>query len=262
MRMQRVSVSRGSDNERRNFPLPAVAVALLLVSVLLGSCGVESYPYLFPAEAIAGEVGFSHDDRNDPNVFQGYELYYRLYDQASIYADGSVDVSQIKSDMQSYFNGSNDFFSVSFDDMGTTSISSSEDRGYRRFYVQGSKESVPLISISSGNVDSDFDAVIIDDTLTGNLDLQILGDSYSLRRNTTKSSSEDYPEFSNEGSDYELSDNDILSDQIEEIPSGGEKLVVAVFVVPYGFDSSNFTGIFANGTSDDMSYIGYFEYNL
>ena len=234
---------------------------MLLLTILLSSCGVQSYPYLFPAESIAGEVGFRHDGSNDPNVFQGYELYYRLYDQDSIYTDGSVDESQVKSEMKSYFNGSNDFFSVSFDDLGSTSIASSKDKGYRRFYIGSRKDSVPLVPISSGKVDSSFKAYLYN--YSDHIELEILGTTYRMRRNTLKGDSgSDYPDFNNESADYDLSDNDILSDQIDEIPTGGEKLVVAVFVVPYGFDSSNFTGIFANGTSDDMSYIGYFEYNL
>ncbi len=230
--------------------------------LLSASCGIESFPYLFPADSIAGVTAdFRHDDRNDPNVFRGYELYYRVYDYDSVESGGSVDSAQILADMNSYFNGSDDFFSVSFDELGESSIPSSIDVGYRRVYISSRGSTIPLIPVNSADADSSFSAYI-NNPSNDYLELNVLGSTYRLKRNTEKSSEDDFPDFSNYRDDYATSDNDILPSNIPSIPESPGKLVVAFFAVPYGFDSTNFTGIFANGTSEDMTYIGSISYNM
>jgi hypothetical protein len=60
---------------------------LVLISVLLfmlAGCGIPTFLTLDPPERITStEVGFSHADANDPNIFLGYEIFYLFYDETS-----------------------------------------------------------------------------------------------------------------------------------------------------------------------------------
>src|SRR6056297_1722904 len=80
----------------------AASFFLALLALAVIGCGIPSYPYLYPPEALGGGVvGFSHDENNDPDVFRGYEIFYRFY---SVDPD-TADIRQAEIDMQNYFNG-------------------------------------------------------------------------------------------------------------------------------------------------------------
>lgn len=70
----------------RNF-LPCVIFSLSVFAVLSGQgCGLYSYPYIYPPDvsnSYSGSSGISYiinTGVNDPDVFQGYEIYYKFYD--------------------------------------------------------------------------------------------------------------------------------------------------------------------------------------
>lgn len=73
---------------------------LFLFTLYLGlifiSCGIPSPVYLAPPDSIsdtaampATQLSFSHADRNDPAIFQGYELFYHFFDESDPPADYS-----------------------------------------------------------------------------------------------------------------------------------------------------------------------------
>ncbi|MFO7729370.1 MAG: hypothetical protein R6V86_01260, partial [Spirochaetia bacterium] len=63
-----------------NLTVIAALIILTLLALALIGCGIPSYPYLYPPEALGGaRVGFRHDEKNDQDVFRGYEIFYRFY---------------------------------------------------------------------------------------------------------------------------------------------------------------------------------------
>ncbi|MFP4266869.1 MAG: hypothetical protein ACLFQW_02615 [Spirochaetaceae bacterium] len=211
--------------------------------------------------------GFRHDPRNaDTGVFKGYELYYRIYRRSDM-PDSDID-STIESDMHSYFNGTDDFFAVSRDEMGDTGLSADTDEGYRRFYIEEIEErdnTIPLIGdFETADLAQRFK---VDINKADSAIFLSISESYfpypefELKRNAISGSSSDFLSFTTNDEDYSPDDNDIVGiDSIASTDDDDNVLIVAVFVVPYGIDK--FSPIYANGTSDDMTYIGYFEYQL
>jgi len=58
---------------------------LSLLSLLLLQCGLNTYPYLYPPDTVTRLTGsdgvfiINNRSDNDPDVFLGYELYYKFY---------------------------------------------------------------------------------------------------------------------------------------------------------------------------------------
>ncbi|MFO7850315.1 MAG: hypothetical protein R6V67_10175 [Spirochaetia bacterium] len=244
-------IKRKTPKNSRRFP---VLLSLFIVFLSLNACGLESYPYLFPADGISGELAFFHNPRNgevENNAFKGYELYYRIYRESDLPDEDKRD--KITSDMNSYFNSTGDFISVSGDEMGATDISSDSDEGYRRFYMDSVGDSVPLLGGFEPYLSERFMVSINKDN--SKIWVDIPDNDYELKRNAEGNDS-NFLSFSESIEDYKAEDNDIMFDS----PEGEETFLIAIFAVPYGLD--NYTRLFANGTSDDMTYLGYFEYNL
>jgi len=72
------------------------------------SCGLEDYPYLYPASGVSQASGttldFSHNtENNSASCFLGYEVYYRIYDgtASSASAVASTDGAYIESSWDS-----------------------------------------------------------------------------------------------------------------------------------------------------------------
>ena len=70
--------------------------------MLLCSCGLYSYPYIYAPSLKGGAAGTGqnyvyiiHNGDNDPNVFRGYELYYKFYNSTTAENDHSVDDKNI-----------------------------------------------------------------------------------------------------------------------------------------------------------------------
>lgn len=55
-----------------------------LISILFFSCGIPTPIYLAPPDNInVTENSFSHAHRNDSDIFEGYEVFYHLFDRLS-----------------------------------------------------------------------------------------------------------------------------------------------------------------------------------
>ena len=70
--------------------------------MLLCSCGLYSYPYIYEPSLRGGTAGTGqnyvfiiHNGDNDPNVFRGYELYYKFYNSTSAENDHRADDKSI-----------------------------------------------------------------------------------------------------------------------------------------------------------------------
>ena len=81
----------------RGMPRLRRTVLFGVVALSFGACGLESYPYLYAPEvdeyplAESGTIfRFANDSRNDPEYFEGYELYYRLYRATDGETDGAT----------------------------------------------------------------------------------------------------------------------------------------------------------------------------
>lgn len=242
-----------------NRSLIAASSFLIMLTLLAGAvpgCGIPSIPYLYPPEALGGgEVGFNHDKNNDPDVFRGYEFFYRFYagnpDEAGI--------RQAEIDMQNYFNGAGAIRSIVY---GTSS--SAFAYGFRRLILEGKSlaDPAPLLPIDIPDRNSSFRIEFFEKETDNEIYYTYESNSYDVFR---------YVPYSEDGYDYkpflpvtkpELYDfaageEDIYETVSDEI-DGGKTLYVAFFAVPYGFDDEAVQELYANGSYEGMEYIGSF----
>ncbi len=87
----------------RNNNLASMTLRSLVVFMLfMQGCGLNDYPYIYAPDttSLSGTPGiikiYNRDD-NDPDVFQGYELYYKFYEFSS-------DTTNMASDYKSLFS--------------------------------------------------------------------------------------------------------------------------------------------------------------
>jgi len=232
---------------------PCLYFTAVLYILLFTHCGIPSFPYLYPPEVLtaAGYIEFQHDDDNDPNVFEGYEIYYRIYEPG-------ISETQILADLSGYFNGISAFRDVSDD--GTIA---NFNKKYRRVLLYNEDKSVnfneleggmPHMPVSSVDCGIDFSVQFLADNdgfLQINFIEGYLGSNDVLYgfRNIGVSDITSSPFF--RIAEYTTTDFDVNSAEISDF-SGG--LEIAFFAVPYGMD--DITQIFANNTSEDMRFLG------
>ena len=82
-------------------PLNRIIIILSALSFfLIQGCGLNDYPYIYAPEvsALTGSPGiikiYNRSD-NDPDVFQGYELYYKFYIKANFNVDNTNDYKNL-----------------------------------------------------------------------------------------------------------------------------------------------------------------------
>ena len=66
-------------------PASFILPLCLGLALCVFSCGLEDYPYLYPASGVSQSssttLDFSHNtENNSASCFLGYEVYYRIYD--------------------------------------------------------------------------------------------------------------------------------------------------------------------------------------
>ncbi|HDQ13743.1 MAG TPA: hypothetical protein ENN41_02880 [Sediminispirochaeta sp.] len=228
--------------------------APFFAAVLFVSCGIPSYPYLWPPEKIPNEIGFTHDERNAADVFVGYEIYYRIY------TDG-VTEERILEDKE----GFSSFSSVSGDNAHPFNYP------YIRLAVfDDCKElglDVPHIEVPEELREVNFKVVFTESTdqNISYLDIRLSDPNddsppseYRGYRNTANSEDiEDYTDgFSL--SEFSIDDPDV-SDVSDDFTNNNQGVQIAFFAVPYGMDSVILTPIYANGTGEDMVLIGVLD---
>jgi hypothetical protein len=133
----------------------------VLLFVFLFSCGIESYPYLYPPEVssiLENEkiMTFSNNEENNPDLFIGFEVYYKFYTDDS----GHADFGDMTTDINSITS--------------QTNVNTLTQMGFSRLYVvsppSSVSQTVPAIDIpfsdrtSYFEVTVDFSTIATDDT--------------------------------------------------------------------------------------------------
>ncbi|MCF7913715.1 MAG: hypothetical protein K9L66_00960 [Spirochaetaceae bacterium] len=236
-----------------------IIIALFFLTLLTGlviSCGIPSYPYLYPPEAqdpfaTVSVLTFTHDDDNDPAVFKGYEIFYRFYATEP----NSAGTSQAESDMRKYFTSSYQISSI----ISKTTTSTADTYGFRRAIVKETPDDTPQLTITPpSEIETSFQVELVQtNDSSAPIELNLSYDdsiTYTLFRSATEDST--YKSFYPRNSSYAENDTDIVDEGIDITTA--DSFYVAFFVVPYGFDIS-VGELYANGSYEGMEYIGRFE---
>jgi hypothetical protein len=230
----------------------AIVTAGALLLLALTTCGIPSYPYLYPPEALGGgRVGFTHNSDNNSTVFVGYEIYYRFYSTDP----GSIGATSLaEQDMQLYFTSSFQISSIVYEDS-----SNAFNKGFRRAYIKETEDTPPQLPIESADINGTFIIeFILDDVTDNEIKFSYNSSDYIVKRSVTDSddthksflpvSDIDVYDFSTSG------DEDIVADGVDS-----SNIFVAFYAVPYGIDSETLATLYANGSYEGMEYIGYFD---
>lgn len=220
---------RAGRTERKGRAALLSLLGLALLS--LSTCGLEDYPYLYPASGVSASssttLDFSHNvENNGSSYFLGYEVYYRIYDgtSSSASAVATNDMSYIMS---------------SWDDVTPDVILARlKAKGYVRL-VRTDRSSLPFVPVDSATMSSG-EGVYTSFTLdsSGSAAIIVNSDSsdprsktFSVRRNTLNSAGSDYRNFGDftEGDDcdYTTYDN-----------ADPDYAYVEAYVFAYGLDDS------------------------
>lgn len=130
-------------------------VLFLVLFSCMVSCGIPSYPYLYapPENTIAVPLPTEYDfefgipTSNDPKIFFGFELYYKLYTSDQVFA--------LLEDDRDRISGS----------VGTTDLQSA---GYRRVYARSEVDgntvfpSPPLVPILTADRKNETLRIVVD----------------------------------------------------------------------------------------------------
>jgi hypothetical protein len=189
------------------------------------SCGLEDYPYLYPASTSTSAnttLTFSHNTANDNAYFLGYEVYYRIYDGSASGASAvaSTDGAYIESNWNS----------VTPDVI----LARLKAKGYVRL-VRLDRSVSPLVLISSpgssASVQLSLDANGLGYLFVGGS----LYSTFTVRRNAYDSSGSAYRTFGDftKGSDcnYEATGG--------TTSASVSNAFVKAYVFAYGLNSSN-----------------------
>lgn len=151
---------------------------IITMVMLLCSCGLYSYPYISEPSLRGGTAGtvqnyvyIIHDGDNDPNVFRGYELYYKFYNATTAENDHSRDDKSI--------------FSVSNPDYSALVAA-----GYKRCRTEKlykKDTTYPMFKVPADDRDDDFELELRFDTVTTKdnkfeMQLNYLGDAVPFYR--------------------------------------------------------------------------------
>lgn len=125
--------------------------------MLLCSCGLYSYPYIHEPSLNGGTatsgrpyVTIVHDGDNDPNVFRGYELYYKFYNYSTAETDHSRDDKNI--------------FSVS--DPDYSALVSAGYKRCRTVKLFKKDTTYPMLPVPTDSRDDDFSIYLSFETIT------------------------------------------------------------------------------------------------
>ncbi|MDZ7793384.1 MAG: hypothetical protein U5P10_06715 [Spirochaetia bacterium] len=234
-----------------NLTIIVALIILTLLTLPVIGCGIPSYPYLYPPEALGGgRVGFSHDENNDPDAFRGYEIFYRFYANDPDTAGAG--------DMEDYFTAEGAIRSVI---NGTSS--SALTYGFRRLIIEGNKatDPPPQLPIDFADRNNTFTIELIEDETNDVIRFTYDSVTYNVFRYVPYEESVEYdykpflPATDGDLYDFTSGENDIHdAEEVDET-----SIYVAFFAVPYGFDVDALQELYANGSYEGMEYIGRFK---
>lgn len=233
-------------------PRLAIFTAGVFLLLILTGCGIPSYPYLYPPEALGGgRVGFTHDEDNDPTVFVGYEIFYRFYSTDP----GSIGATSLaEQDMRSFFSSSFQISSIVYEDS-----SSAYNKGFRRAYIEKNGDTPPQLPVEAADISSSFDIQLVDNDSEAEIQFTYDSTEFTLLRSVldTDNNHKSFlpvPITNNEVYDFVNGEDDIVEGGVDS-----DNIFVAFFAVPYGIDPETLATLYANGNYEGMEYIGYFD---
>ena len=214
---------RGQRDKVAFFFRRADAFFVALAILLLFSCGLPTSDYLYPPAGFSSPSGnlvqLVHDTRNIYEVaelFRGYDIYYRIFDNRDDAIDSSIYLSE-------YLTSGN-----------ITSIASSQGYYVLVKYDKNNAlvDTAPLIPVSDNSYDY-FDLNLKSSerwTITSEDETTI----YSIVRDK-KTATSTYADFYL-SANYEKGDLDYESDGISDNDDGS--VYIVFFAVAYGISSS------------------------
>ena len=234
---------------RRGRALGLIAAGFFILNIFLSSCGLDVYSsYIFPIDdnnistSIKSFLHIFPDQPGYEEVFRGYRLYYKLslsdLSEDTTYKDRIKPANEAFTRTNYFFN----FFTV--------------DRTDFAFSI----DKTVLINPSLSR-EIHFDNISIQIGGSGELIVQIKDKDTASTINETKLFRYIKDPGSPSGDVYKLagfniftigSDNDLPSDISNT--ANIRDIYLSIYAVPYGFDASNLTYLYA----DTPSYIGGF----
>jgi len=214
----------------------AVFACIIVMVMLLCSCGLYSYPYIYAPSLKGGTAGTAqnyvhivHNGENDPSVFRGYEIYYKFY--ASTTAGTQ------------WYNDNKSIFSVKEPDYSALTAA-----GYRRCRTKKlykEDTTYPMFPVPTDDRDDDFTLVIDFYPITDmnytkvELAMNYLSDSHPFYR-AVKDQHPDSGEAESAGGkpgdelykDFNIDDIEYESYQDSDLPSG--EVTLSLYIIGYG----------------------------
>lgn len=205
----------------RGRALPLLTILLLTVAV---SCGLPSYPALypplipeFPTESSL-DFTFAIPSGNNSSVFQGFEIYYKLYTDS--------DLETLDTELPAII----DFPTL----LG---------HGYHRLLLSGSSSTEDQKPLVPSENDPDLPALIIDfsplsfsgENASKYPSLTAGGETYTLARNAAEANMPVRRKgFSPD--EFAKGEADVPQTFTTDPDSPGSRLFIAIFVLSYGVD--------------------------
>ncbi len=206
--------------------------------MLLCSCGLYSYPYIYAPSLQGGtastaqdQVTIIHNGDNDPSVFRGYEIYYKFYKKTTAYDEQRRDHNSI--------------FSVKEPDYSALTAVGYKRCRTEKLYKKDTP--TPMLPVPTDDRDSDFELYIDFNPITENtyykneLFISYLGDAHNLYR----AIKDQHPDSGEPVAAGGKADDDIYkdfnSDDIEysspyldsDLPST-EEVTLSMYIIGYG----------------------------
>ena len=236
--------------------LKAGGVLLLLSAVLLSSCGLPTYAYLYPPEAYTtrndpdnqeNDIIFWNAYNNNSSIFSGYEIYYKIYDPLNASASDTsylTDISAIEASTTTY----------------TTVL---ENKGFSRLFVSDTpdintythNEIRPTFHIDADLLEEEFRIRLkfLQEQSSGtsflaetfNTTLTFTATPY-IYRHVTNSSTTSTLNKSFDLSDFDINDNDMPSSvdynsYLQSVSDGDYYLYITFYILSYGRDIDDIT---------------------
>ena len=213
------------ERGKRSFRLMSHLIATLFyitivtLCIITISCGLPTTEYLYPPaifSSTGGVLVIEHDKRNidEPDVysiFQGYEIYYRVFDNSD--------------------NATNSYSYIS--NMKSTNVINTANY-YKYYPLKHGKDVSPLIKVSDNTYTYYYLKMLLGETWT------LIGDdpaSTTILDSVVRNTSEDFYLYSK----YEVGDLDY--DGSNSSPS---KVYIVFFAFAYGFDLSTMENVYSD----------------
>jgi|GEM_PF-6961694 len=249
---------------------------IALLTLLFTNCGIPTVVYLEAPDKIgSGTVGFYHADTNNPDIFQGYEIFYCFYDPSNPPVSSTSSSSAWESYAEKYLTNSvlinpdNKLMAYNYDSGLSHYIRRAYPQSNANNNSKGDYISVAIpvdpstVSSSGGNTirfllfttsgSNDLTLVAYSGTsgTTGTTVIADYDDSSNYIYSTRTIYRKVYTSTSSTPEKKDFLDLDTNDDDCPDSLSSGGSASVAFFAVATGFDDSE-----ASKVASDVVFIG------